>query len=75
MSDWKCLNCVDWELLHEQSGHIENMIDLMNDEDDLEQRTALEGVLNLIDAMMDEAADKGVWQYPPWRNQSQREHG
>jgi hypothetical protein len=56
------LNQVDWDLLHEQKLTLLRLLERQPyDSPDAE---ALSGLINLLDALQDEAADAGIWSFP-----------
>jgi len=56
------LNQVDWDLLHEQKLTLLRLLERQPyDSPDAE---ALSGLINLLDALQDEAAKAGIWSFP-----------
>ena len=68
MTNWKCLDKVDWDLLLKQKKALIDVADLMNRPDAFgsfigskEQLEAIDGVITFLDALQDEAEKKGIW--------------
>lgn len=53
---------VDWDLLHEQKLVLLEMRNSIPRDSTAGQ--ALAGIVHLLDALQDEAADEGRWQFP-----------
>ena len=53
---------VDWNLLHEQKLVLLEMLNSIPRDSTAGQ--ALSGILHLLDALQDEAAEEGCWQFP-----------
>ena len=58
----KALDNVDWDLLHQQKLVLLELLDNIPRDSAVGQ--ALFGIVHLLDALQDEAADEGRWQYP-----------
>jgi hypothetical protein len=56
------LNQVDWDLLHEQKLTILRLLE--HQPYDSPDAEALSGLINLLDALQDEAAKDGIWSFP-----------
>lgn len=59
---FESLNNVDWDLLHQQKLVLLKM--LGSHPDGSPEAEALSGIINLLDAIQDEAADAGIWAFP-----------
>lgn len=58
---WKTLEHVDWDLLHKQKmALITSPATVM----DPELREATDGLINFLDSLLDEAEDRGLFDYP-----------
>ena len=75
MTNWECLDKVDWDLLYEQKEELIVLLDLLNHLENSgsfisskKQVEALEGIITLIYSLQDEAEDKGIWNYPLQNN-------
>lgn len=53
-------NSIDWPLLHEQKL---TLLKISLDFDN-KKRDDLNGILNLIDALQDDAEEMGIWKFP-----------
>ena len=51
----KAIDRIDWKMLREQKGHLSDIL-YENGSTTSKQRDALEGILNLLDCIQDEAA-------------------
>lgn len=59
---YESLNNVDWDLLHEQKLTLLRLLERQPyDSPDAE---ALSGLINLLDALQDEATKAGIWAFP-----------
>lgn len=58
----EALSNVDWDLLHQQKLTLVEMLGLRPDESP--QSQALAGIIHLLDALQDEAAEQGRWRFP-----------
>lgn len=59
---FKCLNRVDWDLLHRQKRVLLKLLDSKSlPASDVE---ALCGIVHLLDALQDDAATAGRWTFP-----------
>ena len=58
----KSLNNVDWDLLHRQKFVLLAMLD--RQPSNAPEAEALSGLINLLDALQDDAADAGIWSFP-----------
>lgn len=58
----EALNNVDWSLLHQQKLTLLEM--LSRQRDSSPEGEALAGIINLLDALQDEAAEAGIWTFP-----------
>lgn len=58
----QALNNVDWDLLHEQKLVLLEMLNSIPRDSAAGQ--ALFGIIHLLDALQDEAAEEDRWQYP-----------
>jgi len=58
----KALMNVDWDLLHEQKLVLLEMLNSIPRDSTAGQ--ALAGIIHLLDALQDEAAEEGRWQFP-----------
>jgi len=56
------LNHVDWDLLHEQKLALLHLLE--HEPYDSPEAEALSGIVNLLDALQDEAAKAGIWSFP-----------
>jgi hypothetical protein len=56
------LNHVDWDLLHEQKLALLRLLE--NEPYDSPNAEALSGLINLLDALQDEAEKVGIWSFP-----------
>ena len=56
------LNQVDWDLLHEQKLTLLRLLE--REPYDSPDAEMLSGIINLLDALQDEAADAGIWSFP-----------
>ena len=54
----KSVEGIDWNLLHEQKLRLLEVISYCDNE------PLLDGLVNLIDNMCDEAEELGLWSYP-----------
>jgi hypothetical protein len=58
----KAVNGIDWDLLNQQKVALLKMLGYKND--GTSQSKALWGIIHLLDALQDEAVEKGVWAFP-----------
>ncbi|GMU20513.1 MAG: hypothetical protein AMXMBFR13_06100 [Phycisphaerae bacterium] len=58
----QALNNVDWDLLHQQKLVLLEMLNSIAHDSPAGQ--ALFGIIHLLDALQDEAAEDGRWQFP-----------
>jgi len=58
---FESLNRIDWDLLHEQKLVLLAMREPY--QDGSTERDALSGIVHLLDALQDEAVEKGVWAF------------
>lgn len=65
----KALENVDWDLLHEQKLTLLELRAKLLQESPAAQ--ALSGIIHLLDALQDEAAEQGQWQFPGERSESE----
>ena len=56
------LNRVDWDLLHQQKQTLVTMRARLPEESS--EYEALSGIIHLLDALQDDAADAGLWAFP-----------
>jgi hypothetical protein len=56
------LNQVDWDLLHEQKLSLLRLLE--REPYDSPDAEMLSGIINLLDALQDKAADAGIWSFP-----------
>ena len=59
---FESLNNVDWDLLHQQKLMLLAMLGRRRSNSP--EAEALSGLINLLDAIQDEAADAGIWAFP-----------
>ena len=59
---FESLNNVDWNLLHQQKLILLEM--LSRQQDGSREAESLAGIINLLDALQDDAADIGRWTFP-----------
>jgi hypothetical protein len=59
---FKSLNNVDWDLLHNQKLTLLEMLERQRGGSN--EAEALLGIVNLLDALQDDAADEGIWEFP-----------
>ena len=59
---FESLDKVDWDLLHQQKVALLEMLD--RQKDGSPEAEALSGIVNLLDALQDEAAAAGRWAFP-----------
>lgn len=62
LASWKSLDGVDWDMLHEQKAALVKL--LFKEETLANVETHLEGILNLLDSVMDEASERGLFVFP-----------
>ena len=55
------LNQVDWDLLHEQKLTLLRLLE--REPYDSPDAEMLSGIINLLDALQDEATDAGIWSF------------
>jgi hypothetical protein len=56
------LNQIDWDLLHEQKLTLLQLLE--RQPYDSPYAETLSGIVNLLDALQDEAAEAGIWSFP-----------
>ena len=59
---FESLNNVDWDLLHNQKLALLEILERQRGGSD--EAEALLGIINLLDALQDDAADEGIWKFP-----------
>ena len=59
---FESLNSVDWYLLHQQKLILLDMLNRHHG--DSPEAGALSGIINLLDALQDDAAEAGCWTFP-----------
>ena len=59
---FESLNNIDWNLLHQQKLVLLKMLEYQRDGQP--EAEALSGIINLLDALQDDAANAGLWSFP-----------
>ena len=59
---FESLNKVDWDLLHIQKLALLEILERQRSGS--KEAEALLGIINLLDALQDDAADEGIWEFP-----------
>jgi hypothetical protein len=69
----EALKKVDWDLLHQQKLALLKMLERQRKGSP--EAEAISGIIHLLDAIQDEAADAGTWSFPGENETKEVPHG